>query len=444
MHQETNAQSPFKSLLMTSLGGCFEFYDFIIFVLFGPYFSQVIFPAEAENSIIPLLQVYAVFAVGYIARPIGGIFISHLGDQYGRRKAMILSVCIMSTCTLMMGLLPGYAHIGIWAPVLFSTFRILQGIALGGELPGCITYISEMLPQARGISCAIVFGIVGLSVSLGAFNEWLIASLLSEQAVYDFGWRIPFILGFFLGAVTLIIRLKSQETLNFRAKKKEKRKAHGRSDLPPIVFILRFFPLQAIGGGLITGYVASLVSLVYLVMNAYLLDLGYQDTHIASALSINMLITSILYIFWGYFSDKINFRKVLVLSILVFWVVLPVIYQRIIDHQGILLCNLLTLAVFNSIGWATIPKTLAEIFPTEARFSGVALSYNLGFATLGGLAPVTVTYFMAELNSPFVPVWYLWGASVFCLIGLLMIYIGNKQLGIHDHIANELEQKNAR
>lgn len=441
MQQEKKAQSPFKSLLMTSLGGCFEFFDFIIFVLFAVYFSKVIFPTESENSIIPLLQSYAVFAVGYVARPFGGIVIAHLGDTLGRRKAMITSICIMTGCTLIMGLIPTYAQIGLWSPVIFSLLRVLQGIAIGGELPGCITYICETLPRIRGLSCSILFAMVGHGVSLGTMTNWILISHLSMEEMYHFGWRIPFIMGTFIGLLTLFIRLSAEESPGFCKQKKQCEAGDAHCAKSPVLTVLKYFPLQAIGGALITGYMAAITSLFFLVMNAYLLSLGYQDKPVAEAITINMFVAANMMVFWGYFSDKVKARRLLAVSVCIFCIALPVIYYRIINHHDNLLTNLLILGAFSSVNFGVVPKTLAEIFPANARCSGIAFSYNTGFATLGGLSPLIVTYFMDTLQTPFIPVYFLWGAALLGIFGLLMIYAGNKQVGIHDHIADGLEQK---
>ena len=205
--------------------------------------------------------------------------------------------------------------------------------------------------------------------------------------------------------------------------------------------IISRYPVQAIGGALITGYIASIVSLIFLVMNGYLMNLHYAHTSISNSGLINILISATCIILWGAISDRVNSRLMLGISVILFTAVAPKIYSMIIAHEGSLLINVLILGIFFSIAWGTIPKTLSEIFPTAVRYSGVAFSYNLGFAIFGGLAPVTVTYILHKTNSNFAPVWYLWFVSALCIIGLCMIFFSNKRLGIHDHIAHQTRSK---
>ena len=185
---------------MTSMGGSLEFYDFIIFALFGVYFSKVIFPSAEEGSIIPLLQTYGVFAVGYIARPFGGLVLGHLGDTLGRKKAMVMTISIMTVSTLAMGLIPTYAQVGLLSPIVFSLLRVIQGIALGGELPGCISYISEAMPKHRGLACSVVFcsgtsrNISGCSYAVGHHSPFKYRANICLGLAYSFYSRY-----FFLG-----------------------------------------------------------------------------------------------------------------------------------------------------------------------------------------------------------------------------------------------------
>lgn len=424
---QNSRSSNIKALAMVSIGGSLEFYDFIVYALFAVYFSQIIFPGD--NALISLLQTYAVFAVGYIARPFGGIILSHLGDTLGRRKTMIITVSMMTIATLGMGLMPTYAQIGIGAPIIFALLRILQGMALGGELPGCISYISEWMPKRRGLGCGIVFAAVLHGITLGTLMQWGLTHYLNGDQLLAWGWRVPFFIGAILGLLSFYLRIKAEETSSFLTIAKRNKK--------PFFEVLKHYPLQVIGGALVTGYIASIVSLVFLVMNGYLVELNYQAIQISNVDLINILISASLIAFWGYIADKLNSRLLLGISVIFFIFTIHALYSALTFSPSYLLMNLLAMGVFFAVAWGTIPKTLAEIFPTQVRYTGVALSYNLGFAIQGGLAPVIVTYLIAKTGSYYAPVWYLWVVSLLCLVGLGLIYWANKKIGIQDHIEHE-------
>lgn len=401
-----------KALVLTSFGGCLEFYDFIIFALFGVYFSQTIFPS-GDNPIIALIQTYAVFAAGYIARPFGGVLLGHIGDTLGRKKAMKLSIAIMLASTLAMAMMPGYQSIGLWAPVLFSLCRIIQGIALGGELPGCIAYISEAMPEQKGFACGVVFCAVLHGISLGALVEWLLTLSFSQQDLYAYAWRIPFFIGALLGFITYLLRRTATETIQLHST--------SLSSASPFKKLIKYYPKQVFAGAMVTGLIASIVSLVFLVMNQFLISLSYGYTEASSAELINIVVSASMIMVWGYLSDRFNPINLLLIAAGFFAVVAWGAYYSIIHHQVNLLMMLLLLGVFFSICWGTIPPILAGLYPSSVRFSGVALSYNLGFAIFGGLAPVSVTYFNALWDTYYMGLFYLWFAATLCCCGLWMI-----------------------
>ena len=194
---------------LSSLGGMLEFYDFTIYGLFAVYFSQQFFPTH--DTFISLIASYSVFVVGYIVRPLGGILFSHIGDEWGRKKVLILTMMLMGISSLGMGLLPNYSQIGIYAPALMLFFRLTQGLAIGGELPSMIVYASECMPNKRGYAMGGVFSGTLAGLIPGMLINIFILNTLSQEDVLLFGWRIPFVLGGLLCIVAYFVRRELHE-----------------------------------------------------------------------------------------------------------------------------------------------------------------------------------------------------------------------------------------
>ncbi len=170
-----------------------EFYDFIIYALLASYISKLFFPIQ--SAITSLLIAFSAYAVGYLARPFGGIIFGHFGDKYGRKKTFTISILIMALSTFLIGILPTYSSIGIMVPILLVLCRIAQGISVGGEIPGTITYVGEAVPEKRGFMTAVIFGFLILGVTIGFIVESLLLEFFTSQSMLTYGWRIPFILG---------------------------------------------------------------------------------------------------------------------------------------------------------------------------------------------------------------------------------------------------------
>ncbi len=183
-----------RVVLIASLGGALEFYDFIVFGTFAAYISRAFFPAS--DPLVSLLSTFAVFAVGYLSRPLGGLLFGWRGDRAGRRESFMLSLATMSLATIAMGLLPGYASIGAWASAGFVLLRVVQGFCLGGELPGAITYAVEVVPVRHAtLACGVVFGCVSAGVLLATGVSALLHAILPAELMEGWGWRIAFLIG---------------------------------------------------------------------------------------------------------------------------------------------------------------------------------------------------------------------------------------------------------
>ena len=207
-------RSQWRVIILSSLGGALEFYDFVIYSMFAQYIGAAFFPAS--NQLNSLIYSFSVFAVGYFARPLGGIVFSHFGDKYGRRRVFIVSILSMSLATICMGLLPTQASLGTSAAVLMVLLRLVQGFSLGGELPGAITFVVETAPRMAGFAAGFIFFCVNSGVALASALSLVVHELLAEPQIAAWGWRIGFLFGGLLGLVSFWLRLSLHETPEFQ------------------------------------------------------------------------------------------------------------------------------------------------------------------------------------------------------------------------------------
>ena len=205
-------RNDYKTLSLSALGGALEFYDFIIFVFFATVVGKLFFPVDMPEW-LRMMQTFGIFAAGYLARPLGGIIMAHFGDLLGRKKMFTLSIFLMAVPTLIMGLLPTYAQIGIWAPLLLLLMRVIQGAAIGGEVPGAWVFVSEHVPARNvGYACGTLTSGLTSGILLGSLVATWINSVYSPAEVSDYAWRIPFLLGGVFGLMSVYLRRWLHET----------------------------------------------------------------------------------------------------------------------------------------------------------------------------------------------------------------------------------------
>src|SRR6185503_3816845 len=199
-----------RIVVLASLGGALEFYDFVIFGIFAKDIADAIFPNP--TPLISLMVSFAAFAAGYLARPIGGIVLSHFGDRFGRRQVFLISIFVMSGATLGMGLVPSFATWGVAASVLMVVLRLVQGFCLGGELPGALTYVVETAPRQAPFVCSVVFSCVTLGVAAATGVSLAVRTWLPTELVASVGWRVAFVLGGLGGLVSFALRRSLEES----------------------------------------------------------------------------------------------------------------------------------------------------------------------------------------------------------------------------------------
>lgn len=405
----------YKTLSLAALGGALEFYDFIIFVFFAAVIGDLFFPPDIPDW-LRQLQTFAIFAAGYLARPLGGIIMAHFGDSKGRKKMFSLSILLMALPTLAMGLLPGYATFGIAAPILLLLLRVLQGAAVGGEVPGAWVFVAEHVPEKRiGFACGTLTAGLTAGILLGSVVATLINKGFGPQGIAEGGWRIPFLLGGIFGLVAMYLRRWLQETPIFI--ELEARKALA-AELPLKAVVINHRKEIAVCM-LLTWLLSAGVVVVILMTPTWLQKVYNIPT--AQALQANSLATVTLIvgcICAGLAADRFGASKTFISGSLLLAVCSWIFYRTVGTHPELLLaCYALVGLSVGVVG--AVPYVMVRSFPAELRFTGISFSYNVAYAIFGGLTPVFVTVMMAV--TPLAPAYYVLALSA---IGLLLgIYL---------------------
>src|SRR5471032_1724888 len=278
-------RADYRTLSLAALGGALEFYDFVIYVFLAPVIGRLFFPADMPDW-LRLLQTFGIFAAGYLARPLGGIVMAHFGDLLGRKRMFTISILLMAVPTLLMGMLPTYATIGIASPILLLLLRVLQGAAVGGEVPGAWVFVAEHVPARRiGYACGTLTAGLTVGIMLGSLVATGINSLYTPAQVLDYGWRLPFLLGGVFGLVAMYLRRWLHETPVFVELQQRKALA---AELP-IKTVLREHKHAVIVSMMLTWLLSAAIVVVILMTPALLQKLYHFDAR--TALEANVAAT---------------------------------------------------------------------------------------------------------------------------------------------------------
>lgn len=416
MHELKLSSNERKIIFLASLGGALEFYDFVIYVIFAPIISQIFFPET--DTFASLMSVYAVFAIGYLIRPLGGLIFSHFGDKYGRKKTFIFSVLLMAVPTVLIGFLPTYQQVGIVSSFFLIFLRLLQGLSIGGEIPGALTFTCEHVnPRSRALACGIIFSFLNLGIFLGAVISLILTNQLSSAQLLSFGWRIPFVFGGLLGVFSFYIRKQLAESplfLAFRNSTEDTRM--------PFVEAITIYWRKILQGIGLTCLGSVMINLLFLYMPTYLSTiLAYPKQQATLFNTINLGFYSLLLVFFCWCGDRFG-RKLVLLSGSIGFILLSYILFITLSKQTTLLL-IVSLSIFAILSSSIMvyPSVLVELFPVSIRYTGIAISYNLAFAFFGGLTPFITTYLIQSLNNNLAPSFYLTLSAILCFIALLTI-----------------------
>jgi MFS family permease len=372
-----------RTLALAALGGALEFYDFVVFVFFAIPLGHLFFP-PGTAAWLSQLQVFGIFAAGYLARPLGGIVMAHYGDKLGRKKMFTLSVFLMAVPTLGIGLLPVYAQVGMLAPLLLLVLRVVQGIAVGGEVPGAWVFVAEHVPVQRiGFACASLTSGLTVGILIGSLVAAAIHRELTPAALLDYGWRLPFLVGGVFGFLAVWLRRWLSETPVFEA-------MHARKELAAGLPLRQVFE-QHLPGVLLSMLVTWMLTAAIVVVILMTPTLAQSVFHIEPERafvgnSVASLALALGCLFYGALTDRIGHASALLAGAIG---LLLCSYALYLDLRagGVHFIVLYALAGFSVGVTGVVPTLMVLAFPPAVRFSGLSFSYNIAYALFGGLTP---------------------------------------------------------
>jgi MFS family permease len=379
-----------RNLALASLGSLLEFYEFMVFGFFTVVIGKLFFPPDLPDA-VKTFQAFALYSLGFALRPVSGAIIGHLGDKFGRKKLFMITVLMMALPTLLIGLLPTYAQIGIMAPILLLVLRILQGVALAGEFAGASVFVTEHAPGSRvATASGFVLGASYIGFFLGAASGALLTALLAPAALDTWGWRIPFLIGGVFGFVSLYLRRQLDETPLFL----EIRQMKDRAKAFPLSQILKNHLEPVIFDVLLGAFLGTMIIILYFYMPSLLqTQYGIDRATAFNANAAALLLLALVCPLWGRLADKIGLGWVLGLGCFGLTVDLFLFFQNlqiIASNPGQLIWWTMSFSVFMSSA-AVIPALCALVFPTEVRFTGFGFSYNAG-SIIAAVAPTLISW----------------------------------------------------
>jgi MHS family proline/betaine transporter-like MFS transporter len=409
------AQTRRKVVMASFIGNFVEWFDYAAYGYLAAIIATVFFPETDKTT--ALLATFAVFAISFLVRPLGGVVWGHIGDKVGRKQALSLSILIMSGATFCIALLPSYGAVGVFAPILLLLVRVVQGFSASGEYAGASAFLVEYAPpNRRGLYASVVPASTASGLLLGSLIAALLTGVLSDGQMHDWGWRLPFLLAAPMGLIGRYIRLKLEDTPVFRALEKDDDVAAA-----PVLETIKKNrrPLLIALGAAVLNAVAFYVLLSY--MPTYLseeLGFGASESFLATTIALATYIGFIF--FTGMASDRFG-RKRMLITASVLFIVLTVPAFALLDGASFLLVVIIqvVLGAVLTLNDGTLPSFLSELFPTRVRYTGFALSFNLANAIFGGTAPFVATLLIAWTGNDIAPAWYVVAAAVVSLCAVL-------------------------
>ncbi|WP_048786319.1 MULTISPECIES: MFS transporter [Pantoea] len=391
-----------KRVLIASLtGSAIEWFDYFLYgTAAALVFNKVFFPMV--DPVIGLILAYLSFSLTFFIRPIGGVIFAQIGDRIGRKKTLVLTLSLMGGATVLIGLLPTYEMIGLWAPALLILMRVIQGIGIGGEWGGALLLAYEYAPEKRkGFFGSIPQAGVTIGMLMATFTVSLM-TLLSDEAFLSWGWRIPFLLSAVLVLLGLWIRKGIDETPEFK-----KVKQAGQLAKTPLRDTLTHHWREVlIAAGLKVVETAPFYIFSTFVVSYATTTLSYQKSQALEAVTLAALVATIMIPLMGLLSDKIGRQRMYAIGVFALGLfILPWFWLLDTGETwGIVLATLIAFGILWAPITAVLGKLCSEIFSANVRYTGITLGYQLGAALAGGTAPLIATGLLAKYDGDWTPV----------------------------------------
>lgn len=404
-----------RAIAASAMGNATEWLDYGIYAYGVTYISAALFPGEAEQATLFAL---ATFAISFLVRPLGGLFWGPLGDRYGRKSVLSLTILMMSAATLGVGLIPSYDSIGFWAPALLVLLRMIQGFSTGGEYGGAATFMAEYAPDHRRGFCGsfLEFGTLA-GFSLGALLMLGFSLTLGDAAMHDWGWRIPFLVAAPMGLVGLYLRSRMEDTPIFREIEADgEREPAASTELRHLV--TRYWqPLLVMGGLVIALNVVNYTLLSY--MPTYLQRrIGLSGDEALIVPIIGMLFMMMFVPVAGALSDRVGRKPMWRFSLIGLFLAAVPLYLLMATSMAGAIVGFALLGLLYVPQLATISATFPAMFPTHVRFAGFAIAYNVSTSLFGGTAPAFNSWLIGRTGDELMPAYVMMGS---CVIGMIAL-----------------------
>jgi MFS family permease len=397
------SRSDYKTLGLAALGGALEIYDFIIFVFFALTLSQLFFPPEMPEW-LRLLQSFGIFVTGYLARPLGGILMAHFADSLGRKKVFSLSILMMALPCLLIGIMPTYAQIGYFAPLLLLALRVLQGAAVGGEVPSAWVFVAEHAPVGhRGYALGFLQAGLTFGYLLGALTATFLAQAFTPAEILDHAWRYPFLLGGVFGVIGVWLRRWLSETPVFMAMQARREAV---IELP-LRAVLREHRLALLPAMILTCVLTSAV-VVFVVITPTMMQktFGMTAGHTFALSALGIVFLNIGCVLAGLLVDRIGAWRTVMLYSLLLPLGIGVLYTCLISG-GNWVGLAYAVAGLSCGVVGAVPSVMVNLFPARIRVSGISFTYNIAYAAWASITPLLLIGLMP---------WSPWICVIFCAV----------------------------
>lgn len=392
-----------RVVVSAAIGQFVEWYDFVVYAYTASVVATLFFPAE--DRVASLLATFAVYAIGFVMRPVGGVVFGHLGDKLGRRGVLAVIILMMGGSTMLIGVLPTYGQIGLLAPILLVGCRLLQGISAGGEAMGSNALVAEHAPpHRRGLYVGFTYSFANLPAVFAGLFVLMLTNVLTADAFESWGWRVPYLLGGVISLVGLYIRSKVDESPAFKATRASERVSKSparvvlREQRRPLGFAFAMAALSGLGFYSLTGYFAT-----YLKESV---GLDANDSLISNSVAIT--VAFIVMPLAGWLSDRFGRRPMMVAGAALSAVAaMPAYLLASVGSLATAVAGQTLLAIALATFFGPVGIVFLELFPTRTRYSGAAIGYNAAYVVFGGTAPLLGTWLVDVSGSLLAPAVYL-------------------------------------
>ncbi len=402
-----------RALVAGSLGNLVEWYEYALYGYMAPIVASLFFPTG--DGVAGLLATFSLFALAFFLRPVGAAVFGRLADRTGRRPVLVLVIALMSVATALIGVLPTYATIGVWAPLLLTVLRVVQGLAAGGEFGGAVSLMVEYAPpRRRGLYGSWSFFTTVIGFVAGAGVATVLIVLLSEESMLAWGWRIGFLLAAPLGAVALYLRLRVDETPAF---------TRVAAEPPPAAPVAAAGALRQMAAAVGVVVVYSCTGYTFMVlMPTYLsktMGMPLAQSYLLTL--INGSVAALVVPFAGAWSDRVGRRPVMLVGTIATAALSYPLFLMLRSGFASALVALVVAGVLIGLVGGPLPALLSERFPTRMRVTGVSLAYALSVALFGGTAPFIITALVSATGSSLAAAYYTIACSLITLLTLLLL-----------------------